>query len=169
MLVRSAQDMLAACQQFAQQAHISIFAAAVADYRVASVADQKIKKQSGEDFTLSLVQNPDIAKTIGSAKRVDQVMIGFALETENLLAYAQGKLRAKNMDMIVLNDAKQQGAGFGSDTNIVTFVTENEALELPLMPKAEVAGAILDFAIRLSDTKSSGLPKDQFDLQPQLS
>ncbi len=153
ILVQSAQDMLAACQQYAHEAHVCIFAAAVADYRVATVAEQKIKKQSGEDFAITLVQNPDIAKTIGNTKRSDQVMIGFALETENLLAYAQGKLRAKNMDMIVLNDAKQQGAGFGADTNIVTFVTENGSTELPLLPKSEVANAILDFASRLLNTK----------------
>lgn len=129
---------------------IIIQAAAPADYRVEHVADQKIKKQSGEPFTLTLVENPDIAKAVGERKHPGQVLVGFAAETQNVLANAQSKLEKKNLDLIVANDVTAEGAGFGVDTNIVTLISRNDSTPLPKMSKREVADRILDktFSLR---------------------
>lgn len=128
---------------------IIIQAAAPADYRVEHVADQKIKKQSGEPFTLTLVENPDIAKAVGERKHPGQVLVGFAAETQNVLANAQSKLEKKNLDLIVANDVTAEGAGFGVDTNIVTLISRNDSTPLPKMSKREVADRILDKAFSL--------------------
>ncbi len=132
-----------------EQQDIIIQAAAPADYRVEHIADQKIKKQSGEPFTLTLVENPDIAKAVGQRKQPGQVLVGFAAETQNVLANAQSKLEKKNLDLIVANDVTAEGAGFGVDTNIVTLITKAGSTPLPKMSKREVADRILDQAIAL--------------------
>ena len=128
---------------------VLIQAAAPADYRAMEVAPQKIKKQQGEDFVLRMIENPDVAATLGVKKRPDQVFVGFAAETNNVLEHAQGKLVRKNLDMIVANDVTQKGAGFDVDTNIVTLITREDADSLPLMTKDEVAGCILDRVLAL--------------------
>ena len=137
--------MMANCEQ----QDIIIQAAAPADYRVEHIADQKIKKQSGEPFTLTLVENPDIAKAVGQRKQPGQVLVGFAAETQNVMANAQSKLAKKNLDLIVANDVTAEGAGFGVDTNIVTLITREGASPLPKMSKREVADRILDKALTL--------------------
>jgi phosphopantothenoylcysteine decarboxylase/phosphopantothenate--cysteine ligase len=128
---------------------IIIQAAAPADYRVEQIADQKIKKQSGEPFTLTLVENPDIAKAVGQRKQPGQILVGFAAETQNVMANAQSKLEKKNLDLIVANDVTAEGAGFGVDTNIVTLITKAGSTPLPKMSKREVADRILDQALLL--------------------
>ena len=128
---------------------VLIQAAAPADYRAAEVAPQKIKKQQGEDFVLRMIENPDVAATLGAKKRADQVFVGFAAETNDVLEHAQGKLVRKNLDMIVANDVTQKGAGFDVDTNIVTLITREGADSLPLLTKDEVADRILDRVLAL--------------------
>ena len=126
-----------------------IQAAAPADYRAKEVAPQKIKKQGGEPMTFTLVENPDVAATLGKATRSGQVFVGFAAETNDVLAHARDKLARKNLDMIVANDVTRPGAGFDVDTNIVTFITKDGQEALPMMSKAEVAQRILDRALAL--------------------
>lgn len=113
--VVSALDMLAACEAVFEACHGAIFCAAVADYRPLTVADQKIKK-SGEAMQLELVKNPDIAATLGARKKAGQILVGFALETNNEEAHALKKLEAKNLDLIVLNSLRDAGAGFAGIT-----------------------------------------------------
>jgi phosphopantothenoylcysteine decarboxylase/phosphopantothenate--cysteine ligase len=120
-------------------------AAAVADYRVAEVADHKIKR-TGDDLTLRLVPNPDIIAGIKDARLVK---IGFAAETDDLLANAQSKLRRKGLDLIVANDVTAPGSGFGTDTNEVVVVSATGAERLPLLPKRAVADRILDRLVSL--------------------
>ncbi|HOI73556.1 MAG TPA: bifunctional phosphopantothenoylcysteine decarboxylase/phosphopantothenate--cysteine ligase CoaBC [Syntrophales bacterium] len=120
-----------------------IKAAAVADYRPAALADQKIKKKEGP-LTLALERNPDIIREIGR-KKGKRVLVGFAMESENLLANARSKLIDKNMDLIVANDLREEGAGFQCDTNVIKILDRKGNIEaLPLMDKAEAAGRILD-------------------------
>jgi len=145
--VSSTMSLYEAMMERCEQQNIIIQAAAPADYRVEHVADQKIKKQSGEPFTLTLVENPDIAKAVGQHKQPGQVLVGFAAETQNVLANAQNKLEKKNLDLIVANDVTAEGAGFGVDTNIVTLITKDGATPLPMMSKREVADRILDQAL----------------------
>lgn len=150
--VTSADQMLAATQAHADKADILIFAAAVADFKVASPPDEKIKRQPGQELVLSLVQNPDIAKTIASGKSAKQVAIGFALETNDLIANAKAKLEKKHLDLVVANQA---GNVFGADDNQVFLVNAVSETELPLMPKSEVAKAILTEASRILLDKST--------------
>lgn len=128
---------------------IIVQAAAPADYRVENPASQKIKKQSGEALTLKLVENPDIAKAVGQRKQPGQVLVGFAAETQNVMANAQKKLDSKNLDLIVANDVTAEGAGFGVDTNIVTLITREGSTPLPKMSKHDVADHIWDKALSL--------------------
>lgn len=139
------ESMMAHCES----QDIIVQAAAPADYRVETPATQKIKKQSGEALTLRLVENPDIAKAVGQRKRPGQVLVGFAAETQNVLANAQKKLDAKNLDLIVANDVTAAGAGFGVDTNIVTLITHSGSTALPMMSKHDVADRIWDQALSL--------------------
>lgn len=144
--VRTAREMYDAVHREFDQAHALIMAAAVADYTVAQPATQKIKReqQVGDTLTLTLLKNPDILRSLGERK-THQIIVGFALETDNAVANAQAKARAKHADMIVLNNPSEEGAGFNSDTNRVTFVYPDGTLEeLPLMPKFDVAMKILD-------------------------
>ena len=143
------QDLLDCALRYAPEQDILIQSAAPADYRAEQIADQKIKKNHGEDFVLRLVENPDVAATLGKNKREDQVFVGFAAETNDVLAHAQGELVKKNLDMIVANDVTLPGAGFDVDTNIVTFITREETIALPVLSKDEVADRILSQAILL--------------------
>lgn len=143
------QELLDRALAFAQEQDVIIQSAAPADYRAREIAPQKIKKQGGEDMTIELVENPDVAATLGRAKRADQTFVGFAAETNDVLAHAKGKLIRKNLDMIVANDVTAPGAGFDVNTNIVTLMTRDGAESLPLMSKDEVAERILDAVLRL--------------------
>ena len=138
------QELLDRASELAQEQDLLIQAAAPADYRAKEIAPQKIKKQGGEPMTFTLVENPDVAATLGKAKRSGQVFVGFAAETNDVLAHARDKLARKNLDMIVANDVTRPGAGFDVDTNIVTLITKDGQEALPMMSKAEVAQRILD-------------------------
>jgi phosphopantothenoylcysteine decarboxylase/phosphopantothenate--cysteine ligase len=148
--VESAAEMLAACAEHFAACSIFIGAAAVADYTPETVAAQKIKKSGGEaesgteGLTLRLKRTEDILATVGTRKRSDQVVIGFAAETENVIENARRKLESKQADLIVANDVTQEGAGFDVDTNIVTFVSRDGEQSLPLLSKREVAARLLD-------------------------
>ena len=115
-----------------------VMAAAVADYRPVNVADEKIKKKDG-DLTLPLARTQDILAWVGAHKPEKLFVCGFSMETENLLENSAAKLQRKNMDMIVANNLKTPGAGFGVDTNVVTILTREGAEPLPLQSKDDVA------------------------------
>ena len=145
--VRSAREMYAAVMAEYETADAVVKAAAVADYRPAEIAPQKIKKSDGE-LTIHLTRNPDILMELGR-KKTHQVLVGFAAETENVETYAQGKLAKKNLDFIVANNVAEKDAGFSVGTNRVKiFFKDGRAEEHPLMAKSELAGIILD---RLAD------------------
>lgn len=141
--VESAKEMFDAVTSRFEQQDIVIKAAAVADYRPANVADEKMKKQDGE-LSIALERTDDILKYLGEHKRENQFLCGFSMETENMLENSKAKLKKKHLDMIVANNVKQAGAGFGTDTNIVTFITENAVTNLPVMSKDEVARQLID-------------------------
>lgn len=143
------QELLDRANELAREQDLLIQAAAPADYRAKEIAPQKIKKRGGEPMTFTLVENPDVAATLGKAKRSGQVFVGFAAETNDVLAHAKDKLTRKNLDMIVANDVTRPGAGFDVDTNIVTLITKDRQEALPMMSKAEVAQRILDRALAL--------------------
>lgn len=124
---------------------IFIGSAAVSDFRPTTLATHKIKKQGEADMTVSLTQNPDILATVGQQKRSDQLVIGFAAETQNVVGYAQDKLVRKHADMIVANDVSRLDAGFEVETNEVTLVTQTEVQALPLQDKLATARAIIDY------------------------
>lgn len=146
--VTSALEMHKACIQHFKRADITIMSAAVADYRPAQSATQKIKKK-GDILNLELVKNSDILQDLGTKKTSKQLLIGFALETQNELAHAKDKLKRKNLDMIVLNSLNDKGAGFGTDTNKVTFIFKSKKSKaLPLMTKQEVAHELVLEAIK---------------------
>ncbi len=141
--VRSAEDMYEAVKQNFENADIVIFAAAVADYKPASVSDQKIKK-ADDDLKVPLMRTTDIAKTLGVIKG-SRIHVGFALETQNGSVNAQAKLKKKNFDFIVLNTLADKGAGFGHDTNKISIYDENGLVEAhPLMSKKKAARNIID-------------------------
>ena len=145
--VRSAREMYDAVMAEYENADAVVKAAAVADYRPAEIAPQKIKKSDGE-LTITLARNPDILMELGR-KKTRQVLVGFAAETENVETYAQGKLLKKNLDFIVANNVAEKDAGFSVGTNRVKiFFKDGRAEEHPLMAKSELAGIILD---RLAD------------------
>ncbi len=137
--VETAQQMYEAAAAVAPAADVWVFAAAVADYRPATVAPEKLKK-AGETLTLELVKNVDIAATLGETKRPEQFAVGFALETTNELAHALGKLHRKNFDLVVLNSLRDAGAGFGHDTNKVSVLDRaGQVLTFELQAKTELA------------------------------
>lgn len=138
IVVQTATQMLAAVQEVFAETDIAVMAAAVADYRPAAVADQKIKK-ADDELNITLVKNPDILAYCGSTKTSRQLLVGFALETNNELAHAQEKLRRKNADLIVLNSPNKVGSGFGTPTNEVTIVSADSVTEWPLASKQQVA------------------------------
>jgi len=142
--VTTAQEMFDGCMAFFAQADIAIMSAAVADYRPEEVAQKKIKKQS-ENLTLKLVKNKDILATMGSQKREDQFLVGFALETDNEIENAKKKLYTKKLDLIVLNSLSDAGAGFGHQTNKVTFIDKSGQTEVfDLKSKTKVAEDLVD-------------------------
>lgn len=140
--VVSAKDMYDAVVSRFDGCDICIKAAAVADYRPASVADNKIKKSDG-DMSIALERTDDILAYLGSVKK-NQFLCGFSMETENVLENSRAKLERKNLDMIVANSIKAEGAGFGTDTNVVTIITAGKELSLEKMSKAKVAERVLD-------------------------
>lgn len=144
--VVSAEDMYNAVMKYKDEADIIIKSAAVADYTPVAVSSEKIKKQDG-DMRIELRRTKDILKELGQSRRENQFICGFAMETENLIENAVKKLESKNVDMIVANSLKTEGAGFGTDTNVVTLITKDGKTELPLMSKDEVAMKILDAAV----------------------
>ena len=145
----SAQAMYDACVAQWPQSDIAILCAAVADFAPDAQTAQKIKKQPGQtDLTLHLSTTPDIAKALGESKRQGQQLIGFALETEHEKENALRKLERKNMNTIVLNSLREEGAGFGYDTNRVTILRNNgTSIDLPLLSKEETASGIIDALI----------------------
>ncbi|HEX8658933.1 MAG TPA: phosphopantothenoylcysteine decarboxylase, partial [Hymenobacter sp.] len=151
--VETAAEMFVAAAAAATTAEVWVFAAAVADYRPAQVASEKIKK-SGDTLVLELVKNVDIAATLGQSKRPEQFAVGFALETENELAHAQDKLRRKGFDLIVLNSLRDAGAGFGHDTNKVTVLdAAGQTVNFELQSKADVARGLVSLILaRLTPT-----------------
>ena len=143
--VESAQQMYDACMDRFDRCDVAVLSAAVADYRPESTYDGKMKKQGDEGLTIRLVQNPDILATLGKRKREGQLLVGFALETANEMAYAQEKLQRKGLDMIVLNSLRDKGAGFGTDTNKVTIIDrDGNSTEGSLKSKTDVAKDIVD-------------------------
>ena len=141
--VTSAKEMYDEVFKYYEKVDVAIASAAVADYAPKIVAKEKIKK-SEEEFTIELVKNPDILKTMGE-KKTHQFLVGFALETQNEEENAKSKLQKKNLDMIVLNSLRDEGAGFQKDTNKVKILTHSEQKEFSLKSKDEVAKDILDF------------------------
>ncbi|MBQ4576912.1 MAG: bifunctional phosphopantothenoylcysteine decarboxylase/phosphopantothenate--cysteine ligase CoaBC [Firmicutes bacterium] len=141
--IKSAQDMFEAVTSRAPECDLVIKAAAVADYTPATVNEDKTKKKDG-DMSIPLVRTQDILKYLGEHKKPGQQLCGFSMETRDMLENSRVKLEKKNADMIVANNLKVSGAGFGTDTNIVTLITRDNVEELPIMSKAEVAHAILD-------------------------
>ncbi len=143
----SAESMHQAVMQNIANATIYIGAAAVADYRPKNVSDNKIKKNS-ESLTIELERTTDILSEVARNRHDGLIVVGFAAETNNVVEYAREKLERKNLDMIVANDVTQKGAGFGSDSNQATIITCQNAIELPLISKTELAGKILDEIIK---------------------
>ncbi|WP_299448753.1 bifunctional phosphopantothenoylcysteine decarboxylase/phosphopantothenate--cysteine ligase CoaBC [uncultured Phascolarctobacterium sp.] len=153
--VETTNEMLEACVNAYAEMDIVIKAAAVADYRPHDVADQKIKKKTDDALTVVMDKNPDILKILGSQKK-QQVLVGFAAETQNLLENARDKVVKKNLDMIVANDVTAAGAGFNADTNIVKFLFANgEVRSLEQMPKVDVANCILDEALKIRQQRKA--------------
>ena len=146
----SAEEMHAAVMKEISDATVFIAAAAVSDYRPAKRANNKIKK-SGENFTLVLEPTPDILAEVSAAKQNGLLVIGFAAETNDVLQHARSKLERKHLDAIVANDITRDGAGFDTETNIITIITraDDTFVELPLMSKSDTAHRILDEIVRL--------------------
>ncbi|HJF86862.1 MAG TPA: bifunctional phosphopantothenoylcysteine decarboxylase/phosphopantothenate--cysteine ligase CoaBC [Companilactobacillus farciminis] len=147
--IQTADELMTALQQEFPQTDVLVMAAAVADFKPMTVADQKIKKNPNEDiFTIKLTKNPDILKTIAATK-TNQFVVGFAAETQNLLDNAEKKLNSKNADVILANNVAQAGAGFGVDTNKMTLLQKNHTPETwPLMSKIDVAKKFWDFYLQ---------------------
>ena len=146
----SAQDMFEAAAARQEWADFIFKAAAVADYTPAQYFDDKVKKKDG-DLSIPLKRTQDILQYLGEHRRPGQVLCGFSMETQNMLENSRTKLEKKNVDMICANNLKVAGAGFGTDTNVMTVITKDGAEELPLMSKEEAASRILDIAAGLAD------------------
>jgi len=146
--VDTAADMREMVLAEYDKADIIIKAAAVSDFRPRDVSQQKIKKAAGKELVLTLEENPDILAELGEKKKLGQVLIGFAAETENIIANARKKLTDKNLDVVVVNDVTQPGAGFGCDTNIVQILRRDGSVRsLPCMSKLAIADHVLDEAL----------------------
>jgi phosphopantothenoylcysteine decarboxylase/phosphopantothenate--cysteine ligase len=144
--VTSAQDMFEAVRDHFSEQDILVKSAAVADYRPANVSDEKIKKKDG-DMSIPMERTTDILQYLAGCRRDDQFICGFSMETQNMLENSRNKLEKKKLDMIVANNLKVAGAGFGTDTNVVTFITKEEEKTLDIMTKQEVADELLDFVV----------------------
>ena len=149
--ITTAKEMFEAVAGRASEQDIIVKAAAVAEYRPTSVSSEKTKKKDGE-LTLELERTDDILAWLGGHKRPGQFLCGFAMETQDLIGNARQKLQKKNLDMIVANSLRVEGAGFGGDTNVVTMITENEELSLGKMSKEETASKIMD---RIMDIRAA--------------
>ena len=148
--VISAAEMYKACMESFKQSDIAIMSAAVADYTPVEVAPEKIKKSGSDSLVLELARTKDILKALGGIKKKGQVLVGFALETRDERAYALGKLQTKNADLIVLNSARDEGAGFGVDTNKITiFSKDGQEWSYEQKPKQQVAKDIVDQVVKL--------------------
>lgn len=145
--VESAADMFEAVTLRSDEMDIIIKAAAVSDYTPASVSDQKVKKKDG-DLSIPMKRTQDILKYLGEHKKAGQFLCGFSMETENMLENSKAKLNRKNADMIVANNLKDTGAGFGTDTNLVTLITKDGDRQLELMGKDQVAKAVVDAILK---------------------
>lgn len=148
--ITSAEDMFEAVTSRFETADMVFKAAAVADYTPAVTYDNKVKKKDG-DMSIALTRTKDILKHLGSVKKDGQVICGFSMETENMLENSAAKLEKKNVDMIAANNLKVEGAGFGTETNIVTVITKDGYEELPIMSKFDTANAIIDRALALGE------------------
>ena len=146
--IKSAQDMFEAVAAHAPDSNFIFKAAAVADYTPAEYNDNKMKKKDG-DLSIPLKRTQDILKYLGQHRIPGQVICGFSMETENMLENSRAKLEKKNVDMICANNLKVAGAGFGVDTNVITLITKESCVELPLQSKESAANAILDHALLL--------------------
>lgn len=151
--IESTEELKTAVLSALPAQDIVIQAAAPADYRPEHAADQKIKKQAGEDLVLRLVETPDVAAAVGQAAAPKQVLVGFAAETSDLLAHARQKLQKKRLDLIVANDVTLPGAGFNVDTNIATLISKDREWDRPLQSKKALANDLLDEALRLREQK----------------
>ena len=150
--VVSAQDMYEAVKEFASDSDIIIKSAAVADYRPYDVADEKMKKSDGE-LSIRLERTTDILKYLGENKKDNQFLCGFSMETSNLIENSKIKLEKKNLDMIVANNLKEEGAGFAKDTNKVSIITKEDIIQTEVLSKKKVAHKILDEIIKYSGKK----------------
>jgi len=146
--ITSAQDMFEAVAEHAEESDFIFKAAAVADYTPAEYQDDKMKKKDGDLF-IPLKRTQDILKYLGEHRIPGQIICGFSMETQNMLENSREKLAKKNVDMICANNLKQDGAGFGVDTNVITIITKDSMTELPLLSKEQAANAILDQAKQL--------------------
>ena len=154
--VTTARDMYEAVTSRFDQQDIVIKAAAVADYRPKTISDQKVKKADGE-LSIEMERTDDILKYLGEHKREDQFLCGFSMETEHMLENSRKKLEKKNLDMIVANNVKVEGAGFAGDTNIVTLITKDDETELPLLSKEETAVEIMNKILEITAEKGRTL------------
>lgn len=147
--VTSAEDMFQAVKKEAADNDIIVKAAAVADYTPKVVSEQKIKKH-GDDMALQLERTTDILEWLGKNRREGQFLCGFSMETEKTIENSREKLEKKKVDMMIANNLNDEGAGFGIDTNVVTLITEDGMIELPMMPKEDVASAVLDVIVNFT-------------------
>ena len=144
--VTTAKEMFEAVKAEAEQADIVCKAAAVADYRPKHVSDEKVKKSDGS-MTLEMEKTDDILKYLGEHKKPGQFLCGFSMETQNMVENSRKKLEKKNLDMIAANNLKVEGAGFQGDTNVMTLITKDEEIQLPLLSKEETAARIFDMIL----------------------
>ncbi len=146
----SAEEMHSAVKGEIERATVFVGAAAVADYAPVNAADAKIKKEGKEQLTLELKKTPDILAEVSRNRTNGLLVVGFAAETSDVVGYARSKMEKKGLDMVVANDITREGAGFNTDTNIATILTRGgEAIDLPMMPKREMADRILDELVKL--------------------
>ena len=150
--VVTAKDMYEAVTSVSDEQDIIIKAAAVADYRPAKVSDEKVKKSDGH-MSIELERTDDILKYLGEHKREGQFLCGFSMETQNVIGNSRAKLTKKNLDMVAANNVKVEGAGFQGDTNVLTLITQDEEVSLPLMSKEDAALKILDKILLLTSDK----------------
>ena len=150
--VVSAKDMYEAVTSVSEEQDIIIKAAAVADYRPCVVSDEKVKKSDGQ-MSIELERTDDILKYLGENKKDGQFLCGFSMETQNMISNSRAKLTKKNLDMVAANNVKVEGAGFQGDTNVLTLITQDEEVSLPLMSKEDAAGKILDKILVLMNKK----------------
>ena len=152
MPVVTAKDMYEAVTSVSDEQDIIIKAAAVADYRPARVSDEKVKKSDGQ-MSIELERTDDILKYLGEHKKENQFLCGFSMETQNVIGNSRAKLTKKNLDMVAANNVKVEGAGFQGDTNVLTLITQEEEVSLPLMSKEDAALKIRDKILLLMSEK----------------